>query len=418
MGRLKAFFTINRIYQVHILLRFTAFLLIGIFLAKSNLPIEEIGKWEFFLVTLNGLSFFWAGAYGKKYLADAKENQEKIYLLATISSSFLITFLAIVYHWSEFQTNWLSFFLILLLLFQGLSLCGELILLKLGYKKNLLILGLGNFIILSLGSAILFYLQSQQIWHYALVLIAAAVFRILFTIPFLRNLFIASKAAFHFIKSSSYLAISILLGGSWEYLSAILLEAQLGKGALAIFKYGAKELPITFLLANALSNTSILWLHRTDGFLQIKRESNRLAHIVFPIAIVLMPLSIWFFPIVFSPAFETSAKIFSLFLLSTGARLLFPQSLLVFYGKNKLLLWVSAIEIIFLMLLALMLIPGYGVLGMAIAVVCALWLEKLLLLMLVWKQKQIPMQDYTAVKAVFGYSFLLILEFMAISWFL
>ncbi|NJK95290.1 MAG: hypothetical protein HC905_10580 [Bacteroidales bacterium] len=45
--------------QVFQILRFTVFLLIGVFFTKSHLSVEEFGDWELMLFITSGISFFW-----------------------------------------------------------------------------------------------------------------------------------------------------------------------------------------------------------------------------------------------------------------------------------------------------------------------------------------------------------------------
>ena len=69
-------------------------------------------------------------------------------------------------------------------------------------------------------------------------------------------------------------------------------------------RYGAKEFPFSLLLANALSIALISKLSNQneleEGMTVLKEKSKRLMHVLFPVSILFLLTSKWFYPLVFS----------------------------------------------------------------------------------------------------------------------
>ena len=112
------------------------------------------------------------------------------------------------------------------------------------------------------------------------------------------------------------------------------------KEVFAIFRYGYKELPIAVALATGLSNAMIPEVveNKVLAIKKIKARSKRLFHYIFPLTILMMLTSKWWFPVVFNNEFTESASIFNILLLIVVSRLLFPQTILIALKDSKTIL--------------------------------------------------------------------------------
>ncbi|MEL6923056.1 MAG: polysaccharide biosynthesis C-terminal domain-containing protein, partial [Bacteroidota bacterium] len=185
----------------------------------------------------------------------------------------------------------------------------------------------------------------------------------------------------------------------------------------AIFRNGARELPLTVAVVAAFSATMIPLLAKdmTSGLAELKRKTIQLSHILFPISIVLLLTSHYFFPVVFNEDFADSVPIFNIYLLMVITRLSFPHSIIIAHKDTRYMLWVSIVENSFNVLLSIVLVQWYGLEGIAFATFVALLLEKLAYVWIVYRKYEIAPRVYTNVNVLLGYSLILFLTWVWVS---
>jgi len=198
------------------------------------------------------------------------------------------------------------------------------------------------------------------------------------------------------------LILSLLLSGSAEYIDGALVSSHFGPEAFAIFRYGAKELPISMLLANAMSVALVPRLSGNlllkDGLDQLKKESTKLMRLLFPITFVLLISSHWLYPLVFRTDFQESAGIFNIYLLLVISRVLFPQTVILALQRTEVILKVAIFEIIINIIASYFLMLKFGMVGVAFGTIIAFFSEKLLLILVLHKKEQIPISKYLNIK--------------------
>jgi O-antigen/teichoic acid export membrane protein len=218
-------------------------------------------------------------------------------------------------------------------------------------------------------------------------LCVVALLKYLYLLAFLLRHAIA-KLDYTFIKEHIVLAypliLAALVGGASEYTDGIIITHYFDKSSLAIYRYGAKELPLTLLMANALSNAMVPIVASTnnlnESIAKIRKQASRFIHFMFPVSIVLMLCSGWLYVHFFNKQFIGSAAVFNMYLLLILSRCLFPQTVLMGLKQNKLLLGVAIVEIILNVVLSVILCKNLGIIGVALGTVIAATCEKLLLL--------------------------------------
>jgi O-antigen/teichoic acid export membrane protein len=145
--------------------------------------------------------------------------------------------------------------------------------------------------------------------------------------------------------------LTLIVGGSMPYIDSYIALLYVDKAKFAIYRYGAQEMPLVALMANALSNVFSGEIARAKlngniqtSFAKLKSSSARLMHGLFPVTITLIIFSRFLFEKVYSGAFIDSAAIFNVFLLLTISRLIFPQTILMGLMRNRTLLVFNSME--------------------------------------------------------------------------
>lgn len=174
----------------------------------------------------------------------------------------------------------------------------------------------------------------------------------------------------------------------------------------AIFRYGARELPFALAISNAFGSAMLPEVagNLENALPSIRDKSRKLFHLLFPLSIFLVLTSKWIFPLVFSNSFEDSIILFNIFLLVTISRLVFSRPILVGLNANRLVFYISLVELAFHVVLGFVLAHFMGLIGIAIATVAAHTLEKILLCWFLYRKFGISLSQYTDMRWFLGYS--------------
>lgn len=181
------------------------------------------------------------------------------------------------------------------------------------------------------------------------------------------------------IKSFIPLTLFALLGGLSAYIDGYLvLTLEASDEVFAIFRYGARELPLATLMTSGIVSALVPVAVKDKHFasMRLKKEIKVLYWQLFPITIALVLLSPIIYPLIFSPEFAASAGIFNIYLLLLFSRLLIPQVFLFAQKKNQLLVASGLVEIVFNVSLSIILFDLYGVYGIAWASIIAFMVSK------------------------------------------
>lgn len=222
-----------------------------------------------------------------------------------------------------------------------------------------------------------------------------------------------------------------LLGRHWQLMLPLMLFTLLSglttifdnwlvgwfyedEALFAIFRFGAKELPLVMAMTGAFSAALIPEIATDlDAALQmIKQKSVKLFHFLFPISILLVLTSHTWFPLVFNEAFAPGAAIFNVYLLLLISRMLFTHTILIGLKKTNVVLIISVIEVTINILLSLWWIHIWGMVGIAMATVVAFTLEKILTMIYLRRWKNIRPQQYINWGWFAFYSLILVLGFL------
>jgi len=419
------FFTVSKLSTTRALQfvqvsRFAVMLVVSIALAKLSYPISEIGKYESFLFITTFFSQFWFNSILQLLLSNYStlqtEQERKSLLNYTFTNLLAVSaIISIAISILGFVTTHNYLYTSVYLFFSVPSMLIEYKLLLEKRSSALFYFGVfSNLTTLLLCLFAIFIFHHIVYTIFALILVS--LLRFLVSIYLFSNQFSLQLNKLHItkqIKESLPLMLIFVLGYSVEYIDNFIVLIYCSSEKYAIFRYGAKELPIVLLLANSLSNSIIPEIanNKTQGLQLLKSETNKLIHSLFPLSIVLLISSFWLYPLIFSTAFQQSATIFNIYILLIISRLLFPQSILLAFGDTKLLLQASVFEVIVKLILSIPLFLFFGIYGLAVATVLSYISQKLLMIHFNKHKYHIPIKEYLHVKLFFFYSSLLIIFF-------
>jgi O-antigen/teichoic acid export membrane protein len=222
---------------------------------------------------------------------------------------------------------------------------------------------------------------------------------------------------------ASPLIVAALFSGSVEYISGFFVSGFMGESEFALYRYGAKELPLTLLLANAFSAALIPQIAEASkdwriGLQPIKKSTATHIGLLFPFCAVLMVASPFIYPTVFNPEFAESASVFNIFLLLVISRFVFPQSILLGLGYRRAIVQGSVLELGTAIVLGLALGYVWGINGVALSVVLASFAEKAYLIYRVNKIEKVSASQYIPIKTWIICSVGLVAVFIAVHfWF-
>ncbi|MFH0760585.1 MAG: oligosaccharide flippase family protein [Bacteroidota bacterium] len=209
--------------------------------------------------------------------------------------------------------------------------------------------------------------------------------------------------------------VSVLLSGSAQYVNGFIISARFDPATFAIFRYGARELPVVALLAYALSNAMVPVIARegTEAGLKILKErSGRMAGWMFPLTVFVVLAAYFIFPLVYGKNFTESAGVFNLYLLLITSRLLFPQTILLALQRTGIQMLAALLELILNIGLSLILVQVWGIRGVALATVIAYYFERIFLMAYTRIALGIPVKQYVEVRQHLSWTGILIIAFL------
>lgn len=402
--------------------RFAASILVSIVLVHT-LDVDSVGRVEIIFFTANLFSFFWINGLKNAMLSGNNKmqsigSQYYSYFLVVLLYSTVFALGAGLYYYISSQSPdlYIVSLLIGFLFFNAPTFLIDAVLqLEHRYKSIVwysVITHLLQVVLLVIvayitrdWTAILFVFV---VWAFAKWIYFLIVFKSVWTVRYdwLQLVNIAS--------GSGYLILFALIGGCMEYVDGVLVERFFDESKFAIFRYGAKEFPLSLLLVAAISS-SLLPLASTNienAKLALKKEVNRVIPILFLGSAFLMMISPYIFQWVYSVQFGFSALIFNMYLLILITRILLPQIFIYSRLIKKYLIYIGLIELVINVCLSLLLIPIYGLIGIVIATIVAYFIEKILLLILLRKHLGISITDIISLKSYLIYSIILVASFI------
>ena len=412
--------------QVFNILRFVSTFFAGVVLVKVGWTEVSIESYEYLLITFGMLTFFWISGTQNGLLSLLPKTDKKaqaVFLKKSLSVVFAFgVFVSVLILFvgpfvsTSLQSDWL-FWLCVYSLLNIPSLFLHIKYLLESNAQKILLFGMLNFFAQFIFIAIPAWMGEGLCG----VLIAMTI------LAGLRFLFFVYDAGLDFKFDLRYrewlkkwgllslpLSLHILIGVSPEYVDAFLVEYFIEEeGSYAIYKYGARELPLVISLITALA-TAVLPVISEDeskGLSLLKAKTKRLSHLLFPAAIILMFFSPFLFEFFYNSSFRDSAIVFNVYLLILLTRMFLPQVLITARQNNYILLWCGIAEFAVNVGVSIMLVSSYGLFGIAIGTVAGNFIQKVLMSIYVKRNYGLPISAYVPLKTIAIYSLGLLVSF-------
>lgn len=412
--------------QVFNIIRFISTFFAGVVLVKVGWTEVSIESYEYLLITFGMLTFFWISGTQNGLLSLLPKTDKEVqvvFLKKSLSVVFAVGVLVsilILFVGPFVSTSLKSDWLFWLCIFSLLNIPSLFLHIKYLLEKNarkILLFGAFNFLAQFMFIAIPAWRGEGLI----AVLISMAV------LAGIRFLYFIYDSGLDFKFDPKYkewlkkwgllslpLSLHILIGVSPEYVDAFLVEYFIEKeGAYAIYKYGARELPLVISLITALATAvlPVIAEEESKGLDLLKAKTKRLSHLLFPSAIILMFISPFLFEFFYSSNFKNSAQVFNVYLLILLTRLFLPQVLITARQNNYVLLWCGLAEFVANVGVSMLLVSSYGLFGIAIGTVAGNFIQKLLMAGYVKRSYGVSFSAYVPLKTIGFYSLALIVSF-------
>ncbi|MDD4226486.1 MAG: oligosaccharide flippase family protein [Mariniphaga sp.] len=416
-------------FQLYQLIRYVTLGMTGIVFAKTSLTREAIGDYETFIFLAGAVSFFWLNGLMKALLplsSDQEHSRAAIFSSFVLISVFSLSTAILIYFihpaFSGFLLDGRDVpelrLLIIYLIFGVPSNLAEYFYLIRKKNKSLVVYAVVSFSIQFLLVVLPVILSYSIRWAMYGLVFSSVLRYVWLWVMFIR--FSAIHFSFGYVKAHLRLGIPLvaatLLSGSAQFVDGFIVTSRFDSDTFAVFRYGARELPLATLLANALNNALLPAFGKREdlqtNLAELKNGVTRLMHFLFPMSAILLLIAHPVFPIVFNPAFTESATIFNIYLLLIVSRVLMPQTILNGLRQTGQIMVASLLELILNVSLSLLFVRIWGLPGIALATFIAYLFEKMYLVLMVrWKLK-IHLSEYHPVNHYFYYSIGLIAIFI------
>lgn len=409
--------------------RYGALMLSSILLTKSGLAQSDIGHYETFILAAGSLSFFWINGILNSFLSlyNKYENKSKVITTTAVimlSFSLLVIALLIVFLkqfialYQFYYVGNLFLLLLIYFLFNNISFILDYILLAKNNVKGLVGLSIYHLVFQTFLIAAPAYIfgNFEMVINGLICFVAIKFLITLVIIGREMTLPIDRQLLKNYLKTASPLIISFFLGGVSIYVDGIIVNNYYDKATFAMYQYGAREFPLSLLLANAFSASMALHISKsTENIHQVKTGSLQLINRLFPICIFLLIVSQWLYPIIFNPNFSVSYVYFNIYLLLLIPRLVFPHSILTGMGKTGWIMAASMVEFILNIAISLTLNHFIGLQGIAFGTVIAFLVNKSIL---GWQlhREGIRVSAYIPVRQLSIYSAILVAVFIIFTY--
>lgn len=402
-------------------LRFGTAILIAIVLAKVA-GTELIGLYESLLLVGTTVTFFYASAINHTLVPFVggmnRNNRSSAYFSAfvilcfgaLISAVFMLGYGMVID--DPVESEFLMYYTVYIL-FNTPALLAENILVVEQRKRSLVSYGIVAFGAQALAVCIPMLNGDLKL---AIICLAAVGLVKLIYAQFMINRYSAWEwnrpEIAELLRISSPVMGSLFLANGYLYLSTFLVKFQASTEEFNIFRYGAREFPLFMIMANSFSTIKSGVVAKNLSSLkstlkEMKADTARLAHQLFPVAIVLSLVSEPLFRIAFNEALIPAHEIFNILLLLLMSRLLFPQSVLLAMKRNRSMIYASALEFAIGLGLSIWWMPTAGIYGVAWAMVIAHLIDKIVLAYYL-QREGVSVSTYAPLRLLLIYSILLL----------
>lgn len=413
-------------YQYHQVVRYVVSFIVSVIMVRSLLPQADLGRYELLAFIITSISSFWINGIKNaiiSYYNHATEDKKQklpytaFLLLSAIAllSGLVICIFPIIlkFFGAESLRPYLGCIVTYLFFFATLPLIDTIFLLQKSSKKLFIYTHWSQlgFLIITLLTAILS--PTLNSFLFALVLWAGMrwiylVFVVLW--PF--SWHIDRHLIYVFGMFSFPLILNMVLGSLMDMIDGWFVSRYFSTDFFPVFRYGAREMPLSSLLFGSLSLAMIPLLTEDMANLSIlKAKATRHMHLLAPLSLILMIISPFMFVWFYGNAYQESAYIFNIYLLIMISRVMMPQTICFAKHQHAVIIWSGIVEIIANIVLSYWWLQYWGFYGLAAGTIIAFSIQKVVLIIYNYRKNGIGLTEYVAIKPFLIYSILLIITF-------
>ena len=384
-------------WQVYNALKLGSAFLVSVLLAKIHGNIAFISRYEHLLLISSIFSFFYVAGISHvfpSFFESQNQNRDRqvsaqLFWMLQIGGIFSAIFGMMYMAFSMDLEDYLLFIPFLLLNPAAFALEGLLLVQR--KTESLFWYGIVSYSVYVLGVGLVYY-WSNDIGLLILFMSLWALLRWAYTFWKIRPKWISKCGSFRpLLRRASPVMLSMLIGGSYVYLNALIVEQQLSEEDFVLFRYGAREFPLFLIIANSFSTVYSAKIAGNKGLEEslkdYSQKNARIMNQLFPVAVILMLSSPFLFKWVYNPTIASAAYVFNILLFLLSSRVLFPQTILLGLNKNRRFVNASFIELLSGIVLSLLLIGPFGIEGASWAMVIAFMAEKVFLIYECYRRK-------------------------------
>lgn len=385
-----------------------------------------VAQYENLLLVSSSLTFFWVGGMCNTlipfYNNSDSEKKRKVlfntFILLLIFSMIAAIGVVIIGVKDGRDQNLFNMFALVVLLNTPTYITDYIFFLREKYRSLIVWGAVTNTAQILLLCLPLFFKQSLNLAINLLLVLS--LFKFNYTIILLMKystISVQTRMSKDFLIKAMPVIFSILLAGSMEYINSYIVKYNFPEDQFAIFRYGARELPIFLIFANSLSNifSGEIARYNQEGKIEealnkLKQSGAKLMRWMFPLSIVLMFVSPYMFKYLYNNEFIEGYKIFNIYLLLIISRMLFPQTVIMGLLKNRIFYLISTNYLVINGLLVFWFIFLFGISGIAYATVVSYLIEKIMLV-IYCRMEGINLKKYTVINEYLIYSSITIIAF-------
>lgn len=430
--RINQFFLTNvKAMQAFQLLRQGSFIIGAILLPNLGVDQQVIGQFEQLLYIGYSLSFFWVAGLVQGLLSSytdyaAQDRQRFLFNaygfftgMSSLVFILMLCFPGIVF--AVFTKGqplpYYYLFILYLLLNTPTFLLENLLLLKAEYRK-IYFYGFFSFFAY-LAALMLPLVLGYDFWYAITGLVVMALLKHFYLLLLVWQTGVL-RLHFPLLKKwmvlSAPLILYAFLGGLMQTFDGWIINYwyEGDPEKFAVFRYGARELPLVLALSAAFGSAMLPEIRkdRKKALEAIRYKSLRLFHLLFPLSALLLAFSDYWFPFVFTSAFQESVILFDTYLIIVCSRLIFSRTVLIGMQDNRMVLYISVAELLINIGLSFYFIAHFGLFGVALATLLAFSLEKVFLCIYLWYRHGIPVRRYAHLAWWGTYSAIIVFLFL------
>jgi O-antigen/teichoic acid export membrane protein len=407
-----------KVFQTGQLLKQAAVWVSSVIIAKSSISLQDIGQLEWIFFLGFSFSFFWLSSIIQLFLKTSNEIDHSLndsfsnyFSLTIVISIFTGCFYAI---WGFFNhiDNYILISIYLFIL--GPSSWIH----YLWFKKKPGHLQFMFSLLYFLGNILAVYYGSWISKSLSAILVGLIVLQFVSTtlcLPYYKPKFHITSITNILNTNFKWLSGIAMLGGLSVVIDGVLVKLFFSEPSnFAIYRYGARELPLAAILLTALGQASIpgFTTSLTITIVSFKKRTNRLMMILFPIYTIFLIVSNLLFKWFYGGQFSEAVILFDVMLLVIILRFINTNSLIISINKESALFWIAFKEIVINIAVSLILLPFMGLVGIVIGTLISFTYERIASVKLL-QENNIAIGTYLPVKTFILFGGLIVSVFIA-----